>query len=374
METVTFIIMGLALGIIGVIAIMRLNATSAQNKPFFGRGKPKNGSTRSDDPLNRFPNNQSAKNRVDKDGPGGLQGAAAKANYEIGGDLGLNDLDYLGKDFHKWAPSGNSNPTVPSFSRDLNRETKPADTTIADAKPDKSTKPAKRAQSQTTLAGSSESWAPSTIKLADPEITQKLAHAQPVQHRPVEYPGELPEGYGDNQITLLARDPEWIFAYWETNFAKIQEVCRCFGPEAWERGQHVLRVYDTTDLLFNGYNANHYFDLQISRFSLQWHVEVGQANRTYCIDRGLIIDNQFVVLARSNFVTTPANCVSSLIDEQWMLLSEYDRKLYQRLDQPLGGSSPHFAYSISLAEELAKFEMGVSSPMPRPKQDYSNQN
>jgi hypothetical protein len=363
METVTFIILGLALGIIGVIAIMRLNATSAQSKPIFRRGKPENGGTRSDESLNRFPDNQSVKNRVDKDEPGSPPGTSAIANFEIGGDLGLNDLDYLGKEPHKWAPSGNSqNTAVPNFNRDLNRSTKSADTGPAGTK---STAPKPEKPAQTTSAGYGESWAPSTSKFASPEIAQTLTHAQSLQ-----YPGELPEGYGDNQITLLARDPEWIFAYWEINYHKIQEICQRFGPDAWERGQHVLRVYDTTDLLFNGYNANHYFDIQISRFSRQWHVEVGQANRTYCIDRGLIIDNQFVVLARSNFVTTPANCVSSLIDEQWMLLNEYDRKLYQRLDQPLGGSSPHFAYSISLAEELAKMEMGVSSPlMPRPKQN-----
>lgn len=344
METVIFIILGLALGIIGVIAIMRLNATSAQSKPFFGRGKPRNGGTRSD---------KSLKN---------------KNNFEIGGDFGLNDLDYLGKESHKWAPAGNGqNTAVPNFNRDLNRDTKPADTRAADTK---SMKTKSEKPGQPASAGYKESWAPPTSKFADSEIAKTLMYTQPFQHAPVQHPGELPEGYGDNQITLLARDPEWIFAYWEINSAKIQEVCQCFGADAWDRAQHVLRVYDTTDLLFNGYNANHYFDIQISRLSRQWHVEVGQANRTYCIDRGLIIDNQFVVLARSNFVTTPANCVSSLIDEQWMLLSEYDHKLYQRLDQPLGGSSPHFAYSISLAEELAKFEMGVSSPlMPRPKQD-----
>ena len=307
METVTLLILGLALGIIGVIYLIRLVTSSAQNKPFMVREKRESDGYESTDSLNEFPLTM-----VDKNRHSNSKLVSHQSDFEVGGDFGLNDLDYLLNNPH------NENPQIMAIN-----------------------------------------------KLAEPQVPKPLIHQQSIQHQ-----SELPEGYGDNLITLLVRDPEWIFAYWEINQSKIQEIRQNFGSWAWEEGQHVLRVYDTTDLIFNGYNANHQFDIQISLFSKQWHVQVGQPNRTYCIDRGIIIHNQYVVLARSNYVTTPSNCVSNLIDEQWMLLNEYDRKLYRHLEQlAFGVSSPQFAYSISLAEELANLGLGVSSPLnPRPTQ------
>ena len=55
--------------------------------------------------------------------------------------------------------------------------------------------------------------------------------------------GDIPWGYGDNRITVLARDPNWVLAYWEvTDQALDQARSRLGDPHA----QCALRVYDTT--------------------------------------------------------------------------------------------------------------------------------
>ena len=175
---------------------------------------------------------------------------------------------------------------------------------------------------------------------------------------------ELPEGYNDHRIVALVRDPYWLFTYWELNDQKIQELRDNFGARVWEEAQHVLRIYDTTDVIFNGTNAHYHFDLLINSFASRWHVEVGQPNRTFCIERGLILANgQYLPLIRSNFVTTPSDRVSQQTDEQWLLWSKYDRQLFRYLEElPFGATSPQFAFQINLAEELARFGFGVSSP------------
>ncbi|NLK50937.1 MAG: DUF4912 domain-containing protein [Syntrophomonadaceae bacterium] len=262
-------------------------------------------------------------------------GGKPKYNYEIGGDLGL----YTNED------SSRQSINLDSPTDQVRAKFTPLD------EPDPTQSPMAK-----------ESWAPVTVKLTGTTIPPK-----PVQTTQEFVPyGELPVGYGDHQIIALVRDPYWLFTYWEISSEKIQELRRNFGLRVWVDAQHVLRVYDTTDLIFNGTNANYFFDLLINPFASRWHVEVGHPNRTYCIERGLILQNgQYIPLVRSNYVTTPSDRVSNRVDEQWLLWSKYDRKLYRHLEQlPLGATSPQFAYSVSLAEELARYGFGVSSPLP----------
>lgn len=267
--------------------------------------------------------------------PGGLF-INKKNDFEIGGDLGLSTRDQFYDQVQK-------------TKEDLSLKPQEENNSVKGASPTQGT------------GTPGEVWAPTTSKLAGSDIPESFAP----QPQPVRPYNNLPERYGDNLIIALVRDPYWIFAYWETNEQKIQEIVSKYALPFWEEVQHILRVYDTTDLFFNGYNAHYHFDIPISHFlSASWHIEVGQPNRTYCIERGLILPNgQYVPLARSNFVTTPANAVSHLIDEQWMLLSESEQKLYQYLEQMSHETgSPQFAMGISLAEEITRIGLGVSSP------------
>ena len=179
---------------------------------------------------------------------------------------------------------------------------------------------------------------------------------------------ELPSRYGDNRIVALIRDPYWVFAYWEINQEKKAEIAHKYGEQIWEKSWQVLRVYDLTE----GKTKEVYFDIPVGDTADSWHIPVGTPNRTFCIERGMILpDGRYVPLACSNVVTTPSDHVSDLVDEEWMLLRDLDRKLYRRLAQlPLGASSPQFAYSLHLTEEIARRSRAVSSPLlPRTQRE-----
>ncbi|MDH7478685.1 MAG: DUF4912 domain-containing protein [Syntrophomonadaceae bacterium] len=220
-------------------------------------------------------------------------------------------------------------------------------------------------------AATGEAWAPVNSKLAEETIPVEHITGQQFQTAPAELPG----GYNDNRIVAMVRDPYWLFAYWEINEEKRREIMAKYGPTAWEESQQVLRVYDVTDIFFDGSNAVAYFDIGVGQFSSSWHIPVSQPNRTFLVDRGLILKSgEYVLLARSNFITTPADQVSSIIDEEWMLISELDRRLYRRLGQLPFGSSPHFAFSQLVSTEAAKMAFGLSSPLvPRPQHHQESQ-
>jgi hypothetical protein len=137
---------------------------------------------------------------------------------------------------------------------------------------------------------------------------------------------DLPASYGDTKIVLLPRDPWWCFAYWEIGEQTKQELRSIYG----ENVKYVIRVYDVTNVVnFNGKNANKYFDIEINPAANNWYINVGEPNRSWCVDLGLITpDGKFVVITRSNIVTMPRYGVSPLTDEQWAVLQrEFERLL-----------------------------------------------
>ncbi len=147
-----------------------------------------------------------------------------------------------------------------------------------------------------------------------------------------EFIPELPAGYHDDKITIMARDPEWIYAYWDISEEKQSLLKHNYGRR-WENSLPVMRVYDVTGLeYFNGLNANSFYDVIINDFARSWYLHVGVPNRTYCVDLGRILnDGTYVVVARSNYTFTPRNSISDKSDPEWLMISENERKLYGRI-------------------------------------------
>jgi len=153
---------------------------------------------------------------------------------------------------------------------------------------------------------------------------------------------ELPWGYDDNKITVMARDPKWVFAYWDISEDKRRSMSENYGPD-WEKSHSVLRVYDVTGVNnFDCTKANKYFDVEINEYTGKRYVNVEAANRAYRVDLGRILsDGNFIVMARSNVTSTPRNTISEKIDTDWMLVSENELQLLSRLGHTDSYSSAH---------------------------------
>lgn len=169
---------------------------------------------------------------------------------------------------------------------------------------------------------------------------------------------ELPRSYGVDRMVLMARDPHWLFAYWEITATKQEEFRNSYGPVAWTSTHPVLRVYDITGVDFNGQNANGYVDIHVSEHIDNWHIQVGEPDRSFCVDLGRMFpDGRFVTLLRSNIVTTPRASLSDRMDEEWMWIEG----LYRAMGRfQYGTSSPMIIEELAL--RAGQLPLGISSP------------
>ncbi|MCG9968860.1 DUF4912 domain-containing protein [Pelotomaculum terephthalicicum JT] len=169
---------------------------------------------------------------------------------------------------------------------------------------------------------------------------------------------ELPHYYGIDRMVLLARDPHWLFAYWELTATKQDEFANHYGLEAWSTTHPVLRVYDITGIDFNGKNALGYTDIHISESTDNWYVQVGEPDRSFCVDLGRMFpDGRFITLLRSNAVTTPRASLSDRLDEEWMWIEG----LYRTIGKfQFGVGSPMIVEELAMRS--AGLPLGISSP------------
>lgn len=114
----------------------------------------------------------------------------------------------------------------------------------------------------------------------------------------------LPQSYDFTNVTLIVRDPEWVHAYWEVSDNSINHLINSSDNYIHDY-KFILRFYDVTLIDFNGYNANHHFDIDIGNKQGSWYLNLTNSNVTYCCDIGIINhDGAFHSLARSNYITT----------------------------------------------------------------------
>jgi hypothetical protein len=127
---------------------------------------------------------------------------------------------------------------------------------------------------------------------------------------------ELPSTYNDNRLVLLARDPYWLYAYWDFSVEQISATLTRLGAQDT---RPILRVFDVTYIDFDGTNAWSGVDIEITPFATNWYIPVPQPDAAYCVEVGYRApDGRFAALGRSNVVTTPRAEVSPSTTLRWM--------------------------------------------------------
>ena len=102
-------------------------------------------------------------------------------------------------------------------------------------------------------------------------MSENLSSKIGAQEKPVNKTG-LPLDYGDTKITILPRDPICIFAYWSISEDYSNKLKQQYGESVFADSKLVIRVYDTTDISFDGSNANRYFDVFVTPQSDSWYI------------------------------------------------------------------------------------------------------
>ncbi len=168
----------------------------------------------------------------------------------------------------------------------------------------------------------------------------------------------FPPGYGDNRIVLLVRDPWWIFAYWEIRKDREEDILRKIESSGDSQEKSILRVYDVTNINFNGTNAHSFFDIDLKGLANNWYINVGSPDRSWVVDIGMLSKKgNFYLLARSNVVKTPHFGMSDQLDAEWMVPEDEYWKMFS-----LSGGFGVGKGSLEVREMIAKrLEEQVSS-------------
>jgi len=168
--------------------------------------------------------------------------------------------------------------------------------------------------------------------------TTKFSTSSPVS-QPRLMPQELPRQYEKDIIILQVRDPRWLHAYWEVRFVTLEKL-RSELKEDFCKAKRILRVYDVSQIIFNGKNAHRFFDIQINDPADNWYIDTDGPGRSWCVDFGLLLsDGRFITILRSNTVHTPIEGPSWVTDEEWMVPDDMFARLYG-MGFGFGRSSP----------------------------------
>jgi hypothetical protein len=136
---------------------------------------------------------------------------------------------------------------------------------------------------------------------------------------------DIPWGYGEIRIAAMARDPYWLYIYWEVTDEAIADARSRLGPGGPSSGC-VLRVYDTTHRFFDGTNANAYFDVPVDRTWNNYFLRVDRPRAIFHVDIGLKShEGYFAVMARSGAAEMPADNMASDGSVEWMTVVTHQR-------------------------------------------------
>lgn len=133
--------------------------------------------------------------------------------------------------------------------------------------------------------------------------------------------GTLPTGYGSKSLFLIARDPRWLFSYWDIDW-------HGYPPSLMQGGKVILRVYNA--------DGAEVYAADVNPEARNWYVPVSQGNASFYAEIGFVNqDGAWEVIARSNDAATPSDSVSEEVSDCFATLP-YHLAFQKMLDMVKG--------------------------------------
>lgn len=115
------------------------------------------------------------------------------------------------------------------------------------------------------------------LELSDYVRTDESEQMTVVNSEYSEYPDPLPETYNETQITILLRDPGWVFVYWDFHTTLFSTVS---GNHRFET--FFLRVNSISDS--NPPLVTDFFDIDVGIQDRKWYVHLSDRDYACRID------------------------------------------------------------------------------------------
>jgi hypothetical protein len=139
-----------------------------------------------------------------------------------------------------------------------------------------------------------------------PKINKSQTRSKPEETR-----SELPERYGDHRLVVLARDPNWAYAYWDLNPKQVRDLLASARQSAGQ-ARWVLRVYSAT--LHSAEEQGNYFDINIEVKTGSYYLDLSRPGARFIVEIGVMdASGLFRATAQSNPVILPMDHPSETI-------------------------------------------------------------
>jgi glycosyltransferase involved in cell wall biosynthesis len=126
----------------------------------------------------------------------------------------------------------------------------------------------------------------------------------------------------DAHAALAFVNPKQGFVHWRLKHDWIEKVSREKGG-AWDKCRMVVRVYDVTNIIFNGLNAHKQFDMPIGALTGHMLFNVARGGTSQIAEVGFVLRNgEFIAGARSAAIQFPPEGVSSRADHTALLVDD----------------------------------------------------
>ncbi|HNY10022.1 MAG TPA: DUF4912 domain-containing protein [Candidatus Wallbacteria bacterium] len=195
------------------------------------------------------------------------------------------------------------------------------------------------------------------------------------RHYIIDTAQELPKSYGKDRLTVLVRDPEWIYAFWDVSDKKVDEVKGIVGSKDFENSKRVLRLHNVDE---NGKPVEGPLDIELTKTASSWYINV-KPNFSYSVEYGYKTPaGKFVSVVKSNPVDAPSHKISDVKDEKWMVKDGEFKKLYELSGgAKIGMSSADIMQAMARGmkmEELSELaSAGISSAQGLSSESLSSQ-
>ncbi len=156
---------------------------------------------------------------------------------------------------------------------------------------------------------------------------------------------ELPMGYGESQIVLLPRDPQWVYAYWDAPDLHKQALRQQGGQ------RFALRFYDITDARSNPHSLQQYECDELAR---NWYIPVPVSDRDYVAELGYVTeDGRWLLLTRSNPVRVPPIYATDWYEEHFVTI-EWEENLSAQSFGNLVSPVQKTSFGSSISEQASQ--------------------
>ena len=178
---------------------------------------------------------------------------------------------------------------------------------------------------------------------------------------------------GDH-VALLMVNPHLGYVHWHIQQESVEALNMKHG-QGFNGAHMVVRLYDVTDILFDGFNAHKFVDIEVNGLSGCQYFGPEQLARNYIADIGFRFeDSSFHYLARSKTISfdrdrpsgdyqTAGLFVGRTLNRIFSIKNIFDASVYEKMNQEWSGTNREEPLSVAVVFLGVNHIAGFDSPL-----------